>query len=29
LEPKLDTVKSDLRKAQPIVVESAPHSPTE
>jgi uncharacterized protein YacL len=29
LEPKLDTVKSELRKAQPIVVESSPHSPTE
>jgi hypothetical protein len=25
-EPKLDTGKHDLRKAQPIVVEPAPHA---
>ena len=29
LEPKLETGKPEMRKAQPIVVESAPHGPTE
>jgi len=29
VEPKLEVAKPDLRKAQPIVVESAPHGPTE
>lgn len=29
VEPKLEVAKPDLRKAQPIVVESTPHGPTE
>jgi hypothetical protein len=29
MEPKIETAKHELRKAQPIIVESTPHSQTE